>query len=206
MKIDFANLQLQYQKYQADIDLRIQKVLDKSNYIMGQEITELEEQFQKFTGAKYAISCSSGTDALLLAMMALDIKPGDEIITSPFTFISTAETIAFMKAKPVFVDIEPDTFNIDANLIKASITERTKAIMPVSLFGQPADMDTIQDIANEHKLKVIIDGAQSFGSKHGKKTDSNLGDISTTSFFPAKPLGCYGDGALFLLIKKNMLK
>jgi UDP-2-acetamido-2-deoxy-ribo-hexuluronate aminotransferase len=203
MKIDFANLQLQYQKYQADIDLRIQKVLDKSNYIMGQEITELEEQFQKFTGAKYAISCSSGTDALLLAMMALDIKPGDEIITSPFTFISTAETIAFMKAKPVFVDIEPDTFNIDANLIKASITERTKAIMPVSLFGQPADMDTIQDIANEHKLKVIIDGAQSFGSKYGKKTDSNLGDISTTSFFPAKPLGCYGDGGAVFTNKKE---
>ncbi len=194
MKIDFANLQLQYQKYQADIDLRIQEVLNKSNYIMGQEITELEEQFQKFTGAQYAISCSSGTDALLLAMMALDIKPGDEIITSPFTFISTAETIAFMKAKPVFVDIEPDTFNIDAKLIKASITDRTKAIMPVSLFGQPADMDTIQDIANEYKLKVIIDGAQSFGSKYEKKTDSNLGDISTTSFFPAKPLGCYGDG------------
>ena len=203
MKIDFANLQLQYQKYQADIDLRIQRVLDKSNYIMGQEITELEEQFQKFTGAKYAISCSSGTDALLLAMMALDIKPGDEIITSPFTFISTAETIAFMKAKPVFVDIEPDTFNIDANLIKASITERTKAIMPVSLFGQPADMDTIQDIANEHKLKVIIDGAQSFGSKYGKKTDSNLGDISTTSFFPAKPLGCYGDGGAVFTNKKE---
>ena len=136
-------------------------------------------------------------------MMALDIKPGDEIITSPFTFISTAETIAFMKAKPVFVDIEPDTFNIDANLIKASITERTKAIMPVSLFGQPADMDTIQDIANEHKLKVIIDGAQSFGSKYGKKTDSNLGDISTTSFFPAKPLGCYGDGGAVFTNKKE---
>ena len=203
MKIDFANLQLQYQKYQADIDLRIQKVLDKSNYIMGQEITELEEQFQKFTGAKYAISCSSGTDALLLAMMALDIKPGDEIITSPFTFISTAETIAFVKAKPVFVDIEPDTFNIDAKLIKASITERTKAIMPVSLFGQPADMDTIQDIANEYKLKVIIDGAQSFGSKYEKKTDSNLGDISTTSFFPAKPLGCYGDGGAVFTNKKE---
>ena len=164
MKIDFANLQLQYQKYQADIDLRIQEVLNKSNYIMGQEITELEEQFQKFTGAQYAISCSSGTDALLLAMMALDIKPGDEIITSPFTFISTAETIAFMKAKPVFVDIEPDTFNIDAKLIKASITDRTKAIMPVSLFGQPADMDTIQDIANEYKLKVIIDGTGAKGS------------------------------------------
>ena len=194
MKIDFANLQLQYQKYQVDIDSKIQEVLNKSNYIMGQEIIELEEKFQKFTGARYAIACSSGTDALLLAMMAMDIKPGDEIITSPFTFISTAETIAFMKAKPVFVDIESDTFNIDAKLIRTAITDRTKAIMPVSLFGQPADMDAIQNIANDNKLKVIIDGAQSFGSKYGKKTDSNLGDISTTSFFPAKPLGCYGDG------------
>ena len=194
MKIDFANLQLQYQKYQVDIDSKIQEVLNKSNYIMGQEIIELEEKFQKFTGARYAIACSSGTDALLLAMMAMDIKPGDEIITSPFTFISTAETIAFMKAKPVFVDIESDTFNIDAKLIRTAITDRTKAIMPVSLFGQPADMDTIQNIANDNKLKVIIDGAQSFGSKYRKKTDSNLGDISTTSFFPAKPLGCYGDG------------
>jgi UDP-2-acetamido-2-deoxy-ribo-hexuluronate aminotransferase len=194
MDIDFANLQLQYQKYKADIDTNIQAVLNKSNYIMGEEVHELERALEEFTGAKHAITCSSGTDALLLAMMAMDIQPGDEIITTPFTFIATAETIALMKARPMFVDIEPDTFNIDANLIETAITDKTKAIMPVSLYGQPADMDTIQAIANKYNLKVIIDGAQSFGSTYNDKTDSNLGDMSTTSFFPAKPLGCYGDG------------
>jgi UDP-2-acetamido-2-deoxy-ribo-hexuluronate aminotransferase len=194
MNIDFANLQLQYQKYKVDIDTNIQAVLDKSNYIMGEEVCELERALEGFTGAKHAITCSSGTDALLLAMMAMDIQPGDEIITTPFTFIATAETIALMKAKPVFVDIESGTFNIDANLIEAAITDKTKAIMPVSLYGQPADMNTIQAIADKHNLKVVIDGAQSFGSTYNGKTDSNLGDISTTSFFPAKPLGCYGDG------------
>ncbi len=194
MNIDFANLQFQYQKYKADIDANIQAVLNKSNYIMGEEVHELERALEEFTGVKHAITCSSGTDALLLAMMALDIQPGDEIITTPFTFIATAETIALMKANPVFVDIEPDTFNIDANLIEAAITNKTKAIMPVSLYGQPADMDIIQAIAEKHNLKVIIDGAQSFGATYHGKTDSNLGDISTTSFFPAKPLGCYGDG------------
>ena len=194
MNIDFANLQLQYQKYKVDIDASIHSVLNKSNYIMGKEVHELERALEGFTGAKHAIACSSGTDALLLAMMAMDIQPDDEIITTPFTFIATAETIALMKAKPVFVDIEPDTFNIDANLIEAAITDKTKAIMPVSLYGQPADMDTIQAIADKYNLKIIIDGAQSFGSTYNGKTDSGLGDISTTSFFPAKPLGCYGDG------------
>ena len=164
MDIDFANIQLQYQKYKEDINTNIQEVLNKSNYIVGEEVHELERVLEEFTGAKHAITCSSGTDALLLAMMALDIQPGDEIITTPFTFISTAETISFLKAKPVFVDIELDTFNIDANLIEAAITNKTKAIMPVSLYGQPADMNTIQVIADKHNLKVIIDGAQSFGS------------------------------------------
>ena len=194
MNINFANLQLQYQRYKDDIDTNIQKVLNKSNYIMGEEVSQLERELEKFTGAKHVITCSSGTDALLLAMMAIDIQPDDEIITTPFTFIATAETIALMKAKPVFVDIEPDTFNIDATKIEAAITTKTKAIMPVSLYGQPADMDAIQTIANNHNLKVIIDGAQSFGSTYKGKVDSILGDISTTSFFPAKPLGCYGDG------------
>jgi len=194
MNIDFSNLQLQYQKYKVDIDASIQTVLSQSNYIMGKQVYEFELALQKFTGAKHAITCSSGTDALLLAMMAMDIQPGDEVITSPFTFISSAETIALMKAKPVFVDIEPDTFNINANLIEAVISDKTKVIMPVSLYGQPADMSAIQTIADKHNLKVIIDGAQSFGSTFNGKTDSNLGDISTTSFFPAKPLGCYGDG------------
>ena len=194
MKIDFANLQHQYQLYKEDIDANIQAVLTKSNYIMGEEVQQLEEELQNFTGSKHAITCSNGTDALLLAMMAMDIQPGDEIITTPFTFIATAETIALMKAKPVFVDIEEDTYNIDATKIEAAITKKTKAIMPVSLYGQPADIDAIQAIADKHNLKVIIDGAQSFGATYKGKTDSNLGDISTTSFFPAKPLGCYGDG------------
>jgi len=194
MKIDFANLQLQYQTYKEKIDANLQAILNKSNYILGEEVNILEQELQNFTGAKYAIACSSGTDALLLALMAMDIQPGDEIITTPFTWISTGEMIALLKATPVFVDIEPDTYNLDANLIEAAITKKTKAIMPVSLYGQPADMDAIQAIADKYNLKVIIDGAQSFGSTFNKKTDSNLGDISTTSFFPSKPLGCYGDG------------
>jgi UDP-2-acetamido-2-deoxy-ribo-hexuluronate aminotransferase len=192
--IDFANLNIQQNKIRPQLEQNIHKVLHHGHYIMGSEIKELEQELQAFTGVKHAITCSSGTDALLLAMMAMDIQPGDEIITTPFTFIATAETIVLMKAKPVFVDIEEDTFNIDATKIEAAITDKTKAIMPVSLYGQPADMDAIQDIANRHGLKVIIDGAQSFGATYKGKTDSNLGDISTTSFFPAKPLGCYGDG------------
>lgn len=194
MTIDFAKLQYQYQLYKTEIDEAIQAVLDKSNYIMGEEVSQLESSLQDFTGAKHAITCASGTDALLLAMMALDIQPGDEIITTPFTFIATAETIAFLKAKPVFVDIDEKTYNIDPYKIEEKITEKTKAIIPVSLYGQPADMDAIQAIADKYDLKVIIDGAQSFGSTYKGKADSNLGDISTTSFFPAKPLGCFGDG------------
>ena len=194
MIIDFANLQSQYLEYKNDIDKRVQKVLNNSNYIMGSEINELEENLKKFCDVKHAITCSSGTDALTLSMMALDIKPDDEIITTPFTFISTAETIALMKARPVFVDIDSDTFNIDAEKIEAAITNKTKAILPVSLFGQPSDLDKIQTIANNFNLKVIIDGAQSFGSQFNGVSDSSLGDISITSFFPAKPLGCYGDG------------
>lgn len=194
MKVDFANLQLQYQAYKDKIDINIKSVLKNSNYILGEEVSILEKELEIFTGAKYAITCSSGTDALLLALLAIDIKPDDEIITTPFTWISTGEMIALLKAKPVFVDIEPNTYNLNANLIEAAITKKTKAIMPVSLYGQPADMDVIQSIAKKYNLKVIIDGAQSFGSKYKNKTDSALGDISTTSFFPSKPLGCYGDG------------
>jgi UDP-2-acetamido-2-deoxy-ribo-hexuluronate aminotransferase len=194
MKIDFANLQLQYQTYNDKIDNNIKAVLNKSNYILGEEVNILEKELEKCTSAKHAITCSSGTDALLLALMAIDIQPGDEVITTPFTWISTGEMIAILKAKPVFVDIEPDTYNMDANLVEAAITNKTKAIMPVSLYGQPADIDVIQSIADKNNLKVIIDGAQSFGSTYNNITDSNLGDISITSFFPSKPLGCYGDG------------
>jgi UDP-2-acetamido-2-deoxy-ribo-hexuluronate aminotransferase len=206
MKIDFANLQLQYQTYKKEIDNNIQNVLNKSNYILGEEVQILEQELEKFTGAKYAITCSSGTDALLLALMAIDIQPGDEVITTPFTWISTGEMIALLKAKPVFVDIEPDTYNIDASLIEKVITKKTKAIMPVSLYGQPADLDVIQALATKYNLKVIIDGAQSFGSTYNSKMDSNLGNISTTSFFPSKPLGCYGDGGAVFTNNKEYAK
>lgn len=204
IQIDFAKLQYQYQLYKNDIDIAIQKVLDKSNYIMGKEVLSLEDNLCKFTGSKYAISCSSGTDALLLAMMALDMQPNDEIITTPFTFIATAETIAMLGAKPVFVDIDEKTYNIDPLKIEEKITSKTKAIMPVSLYGQPANIDAIQTIANKYNLKVIIDGAQSFGSTYKGQADSTLGDISTTSFFPAKPLGCFGDGGAVFTNDENL--
>lgn len=194
MKIDFANLQYQHGLYKDEIEEAILRVARNCNFIMGAEVQELEKNLEEFTGTKYAVTCSSGTDALLLAMMTLNIKPGDEVITTPFTFIATAETIAYLKAKPVFVDIDEKTYNIDVSKIEEKITSKTKAIIPVSLYGQPADMEAIQTIADKHKLKVIVDGAQSFGSTYKGKTDSNLGDISCTSFFPAKPLGCFGDG------------
>jgi len=198
--IDFANLQHQHNLYKEEIEEAILKVARDCNFIMGSQIDELERNLEKFTGSKYAISCSSGTDALLLAMMALDIKPGDEVITTPFTFVATAETIAFLGATPVFVDIDEKTYNIDPSKIEEKITPKTKAIIPVSLYGQPCDMDEIQAIVDKtlktknQKLYTIIDGAQSFGSTYKGISDSNLGDISCTSFFPAKPLGCYGDG------------
>ena len=194
MKIDFANLQYQHELYKDEIENAILKVARNCNFIMGNEVQELEKSLEEFTGAKYAVSCSNGTDALLLAMMALDIKPGDEVITTPFTFIATAEMIAFLGAIPVFVDIDEKTYNINPDLIEEKITSKTKAIIPVSLYGQPADMDKVNQIAKKYDLKVIIDGAQSFGSTYDGITDSALADISTTSFFPAKPLGCYGDG------------
>ena len=194
MNIDFANLKLAYLAHKEEFEREIAKVLSNASYIMGPEIDKLEVELSQFTGAKHSISCSSGTDALLLAMMALDIRPGDEIITTPFTFISTAETIALLGAKPVFVDIDEETFNIDINQIESKITHKTKAIIPVSLFGQVADMDEINMLAEKHNLSVIEDAAQSFGATYKGKKSCNLSTIACTSFFPAKPLGCFGDG------------
>lgn len=194
MKINFIDLQAQYQKYKDEIDSEIHDILDTSSYIMGNKVSKLEENLSKFSGAKHSIACSSGTDALLLALMALDIKADDEVITSPFTFIATAEMIAFVGAKPVFVDIDEKTYNIDPSKIEAAITNKTKAIMPVSIFGQTPDMDAINNIARKHNLKVIEDAAQSFGAKYNGTKSCNLSDVACTSFFPAKPLGCYGDG------------
>jgi len=191
--MQFINLQAQYQAYKDEIDNAMQEVLDTSSYIGG-KVPDLERELEEFSGAKYAIACSSGTDALLLALMALDIKEEDEVITTPYTFIATAEMIAFIGAKPVFVDIDEKTFNIDVSKIEEKITDKTKAIIPVSLFGQCSNMDAINDIAKKYNLKVIEDGAQSFGAEYKGKRSGNLSDVATTSFFPAKPLGCYGDG------------
>ncbi len=211
MKIPFIDLHKQYLKYKDEIDCEIADVLDSSIYIGGKKITLLEEKLAKFTGSKKAIVCSSGTDALLLSLMALDIKQGDEVITTPFTFIATAEVIAHLGATAVFVDIDEKTYNIDPNKIESKITKNTKAILPVSLYGQPADMDEINSIAKKYNLKVIEDGCQSFGATYKDKKSCNLSDIGCTSFFPSKPLGCYGDGgAIFtndeeLAVKLKML-
>ena len=194
MKIDFANLNLQYKLYKKEIDTAIHKVLDSSRYILGPQVSELEQKLAGFTGALHCITCSSGTDALQLALMALDIGPGDEVITTPFTFIATAEMIARVGARPVFVDIDEITYNIDPGLIEKAITDKTRAVMPVALFGQPADMDEINALGDKHKIHVIEDAAQSFGASFKKMLSCNLSEMGCTSFFPAKPLGCYGDG------------
>ena len=192
--MEFIDLKMQYDALRASINNRIQTVLDHGQYIMGPEVKELEDRLAVYTGAKHCITVASGTEALLIALMALDIKPGDEVITTPFSFIATAEVIVLLGARPVFVDIEADTCNINAALIEARITPRTRAIMPVSLYGQPADMDEINAIAEKHGLTVIEDAAQSFGATYKGKKSCNLSTIGCTSFFPSKPLGCYGDG------------
>ena len=197
-KIEFIDLKAQYAALRDEIAVRVQKVLDHGQYIMGPEVKELEAALAAHTGAKHCVTVSSGTEALLIAMMALDLKPGDEVITTPFTFAATAETIVLLGAIPVWVDIEPDTCNIDASRIEAAITPRTRAIMPVSLYGQCADMDEINAIAARHGLPVIEDAAQSYGATYKGKRSNNLSTFGCTSFFPSKPLGCYGDGgALF---------
>lgn len=193
--MDFIDLKTQQARIRDKIDARIAAVLDHGQYIMGPEVFELEEKLCEFVGVKHAIGVSSGTDSLLIALMALDIGPGDEVITTPYTWISTAEVIALVGAKPVFVDIEPDTWNIDPNLIEPAITERTKAIMPVGIYGQTANMTAINEIAARHgDIPVIEDAAQSFGATHHGKMSGSLSTIGSTSFFPSKPLGCYGDG------------
>jgi UDP-2-acetamido-2-deoxy-ribo-hexuluronate aminotransferase len=197
-KIEFIDLKAQYRALKSDIDARIHKVLDHGQFILGPEVPEMEARLAAYTGAKHCISCASGTEALLMSLMALGIGPGDEVITTPFTFVATAEMIVLAGAKPVYVDIERDTCLIDATKIEAKITPRTKAIIPVSLYGQVADMDAINAIAAKHKLAVIEDAAQSFGASYKGGKSGNLSTIGCTSFFPSKPLGCYGDGgALF---------
>jgi UDP-2-acetamido-2-deoxy-ribo-hexuluronate aminotransferase len=194
-KVEFIDLKAQYRALQPSIDARMKKVLDHGQYIMGPEVAELEQKLAAYTGSKHCITCASGTEALLMSLMALGIGPGDEVITAPFTFAATAEMIVLLGAKPIFIDIEPDTCNIDVSLIEAKITPRTKAIMPVSLYGQAADMDEINAIAARHgNIPVIEDAAQSFGADYRGRKSCNLSTFGCTSFFPSKPLGCYGDG------------
>jgi UDP-2-acetamido-2-deoxy-ribo-hexuluronate aminotransferase len=196
--MQFIDLKTQYSLIEEDVLIGIKKVLNHGQYIMGPEINELEKQLAEFVGVKHAIVNSSGTDALLMALMALDIQPGDEVITSPFSFFATAEVIALCQAVPVFVDIDPRTYNIDPQKIEAAITKKTKAIMPVSLYGQCVDFDEINAIANQHGIPVIEDAAQSFGATYKGRYSCALSTIGCTSFFPSKPLGGYGDsGACF---------
>jgi len=196
--IPFIDLKTQFHALEKDIRTAMDAVLAHGQFIMGPEIKQLEDALATYVGVPHALTTASGTDSLEIALRALDIGPGDEVITVPFTWISTAEVIALVGARPVFVDIEPDTYNMNADLLEAAITPRTKAIMPVSLFGQMADYEKINAIADAHGITVIEDAAQSFGAtRHGKRS-CGVTKISATSFFPAKPLGCYGDGgALF---------
>lgn len=192
--MEFCDLNAQQNLIRDKIDNAIARVLEHGQYILGPEVDELEDRLTQFTGSKYCTSCANGTDALQIALMALNIQPGDEVIVPAFTFIATAEAVALLGAKPVFIDICPKTYNLDPELLNNVINKHTKAIIAVSLFGQCADMERISSIANEYNIPVIEDAAQSFGATHRTKKSCNIATISCTSFFPAKPLGCYGDG------------
>lgn len=192
--IPYLDLKPQYKALEKEINQRIQTVLNHGQFILGPEVVECEKALNDYIGTKYCLTAASGTDALMMALMALEVGPGDEVITTPFSFFATAEVISLVGATPVFVDIELDTFNIDPKKIEAAITPKTKAIMPVSLYGQPADFDEIEAIGARKNIPVIEDAAQSFGAPYKKRKSSGLGQVSATSFFPAKPLGCYGDG------------
>lgn len=211
-KIEFIDLKAQYADLKQSIDSRIHRVLDHGQYIMGPEVRELEERLESYTKAKHCITVASGTEALLMSLMALGIGQGDEVITTPFTFVATAEVMVLLGIKPVFVDIERDTCLMDASLIEEKITPRTKAIMPVSLYGQVCDMDAINSIAAKHgNLPVIEDAAQSFGADYTgtdklRRKSCNVSTIGCTSFFPSKPLGCYGDGGAIFTNDDNLAK
>ncbi len=192
--MDFIDLKTQYQRLKAEIDAGIARVLAHGQFILGPEVAELEEKLAAYTGARHCIGVANGTDALQIALMALGIGPGDEVITPGFNYIATAETAALLGARPVYVDVDARTCNLDPALLEAAISPRTKAIIPVSLYGQCADYEAINAIADRHGLPVIEDAAQSFGASYKGRKSGNLTTIACTSFFPSKPLGCYGDG------------
>lgn len=197
--IPFINLKKQYQTYKAEIDAAISKTVENTAFILGPEVSGLEKELAEFTQAKSVVACSSGTDALLIALLAAGVKAGDEVITTPFTFFATVEMILLLGAKPVFVDIDEKTFNINPDLIEEKITDKTKVIVPVSLYGQMADLSCINQIAEKHNIKVLEDAAQSFGASNAKGRSCSQSTMAATSFFPAKPMGCFGDGgAVFI--------
>ncbi|OHD54487.1 MAG: aminotransferase DegT [Spirochaetes bacterium GWF1_51_8] len=194
--MNFIDLKRQYHEYKAEIDAKIADVIENTRFIMGKECKELESELASYVGVKHAIGVSSGTDALIVPLAAMGVGPGDEVITTPFTFIATVEVISFLGATPVFVDINPDDYNIDIDRIEKKITKKTKGIIPVSLYGQAPDLDKINAIAKKHGLWVMEDAAQSFGAVYRGKKSCGLTDVSATSFYPAKPLGCFGDGGM----------
>ncbi|MCJ8278160.1 MAG: DegT/DnrJ/EryC1/StrS family aminotransferase, partial [Bdellovibrionales bacterium] len=194
MKVPYLDLKIQYKSIEPQLKDIMDKVLAGGQYILGPEVQECEKKLAEFTGAPYCVSAASGTDALLMALLAHNVKPGDEIIVPAFSFFATAEVIALIGAKPVFVDIDPVTYNMDPQLVKEAITPKTVGILPVSLYGQVADMNELSAIAKENNVVLMEDAAQSFGAKYDDKVSCNLSDYACTSFFPAKPLGCFGDG------------
>lgn len=194
--IQMVDTKNQYLKIKSEIDKAILDVIESTQFIQGPAVRKFEKNVEEYLDSKYAIGCASGTDALQIAMMALDIKPGDEVLTTPFTFVATTETIAILGAIPVYVDIDPKTFNMDINKIESKITKKTKAIMPVHLYGQPCDMDAIMKIAEKHGLFVIEDAAQAMGAKYNDKMICTIGHIGCISFYPSKNLGAFGDGGM----------
>ena len=204
--IEFIDLKAQQSRIKAEIDAGIQRVLAHGQYILGSEVAELEEKLAAYVGAKYCITCANGTDALQIVQMAFGIGPGDEVITPGFTYIATAETVAVLGATPVYVDVNPKTYNLDIEKLEAAITPRTKAIIPVSLYGQCADFDAINAIAAKYNIPVIEDAAQSFGATYKGRKSCNLSTVACTSFFPSKPLGCYGDGGAIFTNDEELAK
>ena len=188
----------QYQKIKPEIDAAIQRVMNSGQYILGKEVSEFENEIAAYLGVRHAIGCASGTDALQAAMMALGVKPGDEIITTPFTFVATTETIVLLGAKPVYVDIDPQTFNLDPAGIELAITKKTKAIIPVHLYGQAVDMDPLIAVANKYGIPIIEDMCQAIGTEYKGKKVGGLGTIGCLSFFPSKNLGAFGDGGMLV--------
>lgn len=204
MTINIFDPTRNYYRHRKEFDSIIQKIIESGYYIGGPEITQLENNLAEYTNSKYCLGVSSGTDALLMALMALDIKRGDEVITTPFTWISTSEVLGLLEITPVFVDIDEDTFNIDPSKIEAAITDKTKAILPVSLFGQMCEIDQIMEIAKKHNIYVIEDGAQSLGARIDDRPSCSMADISCTSFYPTKSLGCWGDGGACFTNNKEL--